>query len=97
MAYLKMSHSVGFVISDICLLFTIFFYLLSCVQYTRACVGMGVTLGRSRKGWQESCMHHKSLLSLVSSISSKQGRYGGHVPICVCVLWGQEWSHGVKR
>lgn len=30
-------------------------------------------------------MHHKSLLSLVSSISSKQGRYGGKVPrLCLC-------------
>lgn len=99
MAYLKMSHSVCLVIRDICLLFTVFFYLLSCVQYTRACVGMGVTLGRSSKGWQESCMHHKSLLSLVSSISSKQGRYGGHVPhLCLCAVGSrvESWSQTVN-
>lgn len=67
------------------MLFAIFFSLYACVQYTRACVGMGVTLGHSSKGRQESCMHHKSLLSLVSSISSKQGCYGGQVPhSCLC-------------
>lgn len=57
--------------------------LCSCLQCS--CVRMGVALGRNSKGRQEPCMHHKSLLSLVSSISSKQGPYGSQVPhLCLC-------------
>lgn len=74
------------------------FSVYSCVQYTRACVGMGVTLAHNSNGRQEPCMHHKSLLSLVSSISSKQGHYGGQVPhlcfLCYKVKSGVMESNG---
>lgn len=81
------------------MLLTIFFSFCSCVQYTRACVCMGVTLGHNSKGRQEPCMHHKSLLSLVSSISSKQGCYGGQVPhLCLCATRSrvESWSQTVN-
>lgn len=78
MVYLKISHvfflSIG---TYICCLPS---FSLSFHAYALACVGMGVTLGPDSKGRQEPSMHHKSLLSLVSSISSKQGRYGCQVP-----------------
>ena len=81
------------------MLFAIFFPLCSCVRYTRACVGIGVTLGHNSKGRQEPCMHHKSLLSLVSSISSKQGCYRGQVPhLCLCATRSrvESWSQTVN-
>lgn len=47
------------------------------------------------KDRQEPCMHHKSLLSLVSSISSKQGRYLSQVPrlfLCATRSEAKSWS-----
>ena len=44
-------------------------------------------------------MHHKSLLSLVSSISSKQGRYVGQVPhLCLFATRSrvESWSQTVN-
>ncbi len=71
----------------------------SCVQYTHACAGMRVTLAHNSNGRQEPCMHHKSLLSLVSSISSKQGHYGGQAPhLCLCATRSrvESWSQMVE-
>lgn len=44
-------------------------------------------------------MHHKSLLSLVSSISSKQGPREGQVPhLCLCTVGSrvESWSQMVN-
>ena len=78
-------------------MFIILFLLLLVCRCTGVC--MGVALGHNSKGRQEACMHHKSLLSLVSCISSKQGPYRGQVPhLCLCAMRSTvgSWSQMVN-
>lgn len=75
MLYFEMTQSLYLVMRDKCVMFT-----MLCVKYRHAFVGRRVTLGHSSKGWREPYVHHKSLLSLVSNISSKQRCYECQVP-----------------
>lgn len=90
-----MTHCLYVVMRDIQYCMHGVYHVFLCVKYRHAFVGMRDTLGHNSKGRQEPCMHHKSLLSLVSSISSKQGCFRGQVShLCLCATRSkvESWS-----